>query len=134
VLRITRANVVGRCGGMLVWVALGCLVCGCGPKEEPLSDAKQHYLAANEAIQAGDTDKALEELTKSIEIEPDVWSYYHRAKLYEEKGETKKALADCEAGLAIDSDHAQLKWLEKEIKKPKRERFRGNQRDAPSDK
>ena len=60
---------------------------GCGNATEPLGDATKHYLAALDALDAGDQQTALAELTASIELSPDAWAYYQRAKILAEMDE-----------------------------------------------
>jgi hypothetical protein len=117
-----------------VWqsVIVGCLLtAGCGPAEQELGDATEHYLAAQDALAAGDSATALKELEASIQAQPDVWAYFQRARLLSEMGQDQRALADCRAGLALDPEHEQLKWLEAELRKPAPQRFRGRERASP---
>ena len=104
-------------------VALGISVLGGCSSEPELSDGVQHFLAAQDAIARGDNETALQELNISIELEPDGWSYYQRAKIYREMGKDKEAIADCESGLKLDPDHVELKWLLAELRKPEGRRF-----------
>jgi tetratricopeptide (TPR) repeat protein len=92
----------------------------------------KHFIAAQEALAAGDRAGAMEALTKSIEAKPTGWAYLERAKLYLEQGDDEAAIADCEAGLALDPENIDLKWLLGEAKKPKAERFKGKNAEPPS--
>ena len=105
--------------------------CGCSDGREELPEGTESYLQAQDALAAGDTDTALQHLNRSIELEPDVWAYYARAKIYAERDDAA-AIADCEAGLAIDPEHEELKWLRKELKKPQSSRFQGRRAEPPA--
>jgi len=100
--------------------------------EKKLAPETETYVTAEHAIAAGDTDAAIEILTKSIDTKPTVYALLDRAKLYKEMGEIDKAIADCEAGLQIKSDHADLKWFLAECKKPEPKRFKGRFAKPPS--
>lgn len=120
--RSTWLSVLFVCGAMLV---------GCGPQEQELGSATDHFLAAQDALANNDTETALRELTSSIEVQPDPWAYYQRARIYTDKGEDEKAMADCQAGLALDPEHVEMKWLQGELKKPAGSRFQGRNKEPP---
>jgi tetratricopeptide (TPR) repeat protein len=80
----------------------------------------------------GDNETALQELNLSIELEPGAWAYYHRAKIYREMGKDREATADCEAGLKLDPNHGELKWLRGELRKPADRRFQGRYAKPPT--
>jgi lipoprotein NlpI len=104
------------------------VVAGCtAPEEEAINE----YFAAQEAITSGDTETALALLTKSIEEKPTAYALYDRAKLYADAGDAASAIADCEAGLAIEPEHDDLKWLLAECKKPPQQRFKGRNAKPP---
>ena len=96
---------------------------GCGEKPV-LDEAATSFVEAQEAIEAGDTAKALELLDDSIAKRPDVWSYYHRAKIHSDNGDDELAKADVQAGLDLEPEHSDLLYLQKEMKKPQKARFR----------
>jgi Tfp pilus assembly protein PilF len=110
-------------------VAVGCmllLLAGCGGSQ-PDGSQFQHDEAAKlflQAMQIRDTDQArsLDLLTESIEARPSHNAYYHRAWQYALKGEDQKASADIEAGLKLEPESKDLKWLEAELRKPPQER------------
>ena len=56
-------------------------VCGCASGEPDLGDATQHFLAAQDALDKGDTQTAINELNISIQLQPDAWAYYQRARI-----------------------------------------------------
>ncbi len=117
---------------MLALYAVGFLLLfGCSSEPE-LSDGVQHYLAAQEALAQGDNETALQQLNMSIELEPDGWTYFERAKLHRDMGKDKEAVADCQAGLALDPDHVELNWLLKELRKPAERRFQGRRAKPPT--
>ncbi len=107
------------------------LLSGCGSTEPELGDATEHFLAAQAALDRGDNATALQELNKSIELGPDPWAYYQRARLLNDQKQTDKALADCKAGLALDPQHRELKWLAGELQKPADQRFAGKNAKPP---
>jgi tetratricopeptide (TPR) repeat protein len=111
-----------------------CLIslAGCASGEPDLGDAAEHFLAAQDALDDGDTETALSELDISIELEPDVWAYYQRARILTDQKKIDQALADCQSGLAIDPGHVELQWLAAELKKPAGRRFRGKNANPPA--
>ena len=74
----------------------------------------------------------MELLDASIAARPDPWAYLERAKLRAENDDDAAAKADVEAGLELDPEHADLLWLQKELKKSKRSRFKGRSKAPPS--
>lgn len=107
-------------------------VLGCsgrsGPAEKP---AVQHFLAAQEAIAAGDTAAAKESLDASIAASPTSWALFERAKLLAESDDNDAAFADCDAGLELNPDSTDFKWLRSELKKPAKDRFKGRFAEPP---
>lgn len=108
------------------------LAIGCGGKKFELSEAEAALVEARKAVETGDSAKAIEFLDKSIAANPDTWSYYERAKLYAETGDDDAAKADIEAGLELEPEHSELLWLQKQLKKSKKSRFKGSQGQPPS--
>ncbi len=115
---------------LTAFVSVLLLLSGCG-KKPVLDEAATLFVQANEAIEAGETDKAIELLSQSLEERPDPWTYYERGRLYAEVGEDESASADIEAGLALDEEHSDLLWLQKQLKKPSRSRFKGKSGQPP---
>jgi tetratricopeptide (TPR) repeat protein len=107
---------------------------GCSSDEVELGDATEHFLAAQEALDKGDQATALNELNLSIELQPDAWAYYQRAQILAEQKQFDAALADCRAGLELDPQHEQLKWLAGELRKPADRRFQGKNANPPGPK
>ena len=89
------------------------------------------YVEAQQAISAGNKEQALEKLTASIDAKPNVWAFYGRAKLRAETGDLPGASADCTAGLKLNPEHSDLLWLQGELKKPERLRFKGINEASP---
>lgn len=120
--------------GMTV-IIVACLfalfVAGCGSKKFELTEGQAAFAEAKKAIQYGDTATAITWLDKAIEAEPDTWPYYERAKLHAENGDDELAKADIVAGLEIDSEHSDLLWLQKQMKKSKASRFKGKSGQPP---
>ncbi|MCA9166973.1 MAG: hypothetical protein KDB23_04875 [Planctomycetales bacterium] len=114
---------------LLCIVATCCL--GCEPEQQDLGAGTDHFLAAQDAIAAGDKELAIKELDASIAAQPDAWAYFQRGRLLAEKGDDDKALADCVAGQQLDPEHTGLKWLRAELKKPLDGRFKGRNAEPP---
>ncbi len=107
----------------IVLVLLSLAVAGCGGNKAKDGSAFQHDKAQTlfiEAIRARPTDqaKALDLLTQSIDTKPTYNAYFHRAWLYALKNDDPKANEDIKAGLALEPESTDLKWLEGEMKKP----------------
>jgi hypothetical protein len=116
-----------RCFASVFAIAL----LGCGENKPTLDDSGDYFVQAQTALDAGDTAKAVELLSLSIESKPYPFAYFQRARIYVDQGKDAEALADSEAGLALDSDNADLKWLRDELKKPKANRFKGKFKNPP---
>lgn len=111
------------------------VVSGCGQRNSPEQQpATQHFLAAQEALAKGDKAAALQSFTASIDAKPTGWAYMERAKLYLDQGNADAAIADCEAGLAVEPENDDLEWLLGEAKKPAESRFKGKYAQPPSAK
>ena len=109
------------------------MACGCGSSEEAnFGSAREAYLEAMQAAQQGDTAKAIEGLTASLAAVPAAATYMERAKLYLAEGRQDEALQDCQAALELDPENEDVKWLLGEVKKPEKERFKGDQQAPPS--
>ena len=104
---------------------------GCESKSEP-ERAGDLFVQAMEASVDGNLDQAIDLFSQSLEVKPQPYAYLERAKLYLKKDQADLAIADCEAGLALDSEHRDLKWLLGECKKPKDQRFQGKNAKPPS--
>jgi hypothetical protein len=115
------------CLAQVVIVALT----GCGESKPTLDESSDYFVEAQTAIAAGDTAKALELLGLSIETKPYSFAYFQRARIYVDQGKDAEALADAEAGLAIEPENLDLKWLRDELKKPKPKRFQGKFKNPP---
>ena len=118
--------------GLILVALVGCGAGGGG--EQPLGTATEHFLAAQDAIAKGDDATALKELDASISLQADSWALFERAQLHVKMKQVDKALVDCAAGLSLDKDHVQLKWLQEELKKPAEGRFQGKNAKPPVDK
>ncbi len=105
------------------------LLAGCASEEE---SAREKFTSAYSAIAAGDTEAAMELLGESIETSPTSYAYYQRARLLTDADKVDEALADCEAGLQLEPEHADLKWLQDELQKPADKRFKGRNANPPS--
>ena len=118
---------------LLILLPMATIV-GCTPEQPELDDADEHFLAAKDAIANGDQTLAIAELTTSIELREDAWAYFERAQVYASQGDDDKANADIQHGLAIDPNSTRLKWLKRELTRPKSERFTKEPRAADSSK
>lgn len=107
-------------------------ISGCGDDKPELSDSRNYLVEAREAMNAGDNAKAMEMLKSSIEAQPNTWAYIELAKLQVEAGEDEAAMQNIEAGLALDPDSADMKWLKGELEKPEGKRFQGRFKNPPS--
>ncbi|HEX2473756.1 MAG TPA: tetratricopeptide repeat protein [Lacipirellulaceae bacterium] len=104
---------------------------GCGGSTST-SAAYDHFVAAADAINAGDKEKALSELTATIDSSPSAWAYFERARIYLEKGQEQDAISDCQQGLVLDPKDRKLLWLSAELKKPAAQRFKGRFAKPPA--
>ncbi len=103
---------------------------GCG-SEPVLDPAATKFVEAKTAIENGDSEAAISLLTESIDLRPDPWAYYERGRLYAEAGEDDAAKEDIAAGLEMDPEHSDLLWLQKQVKKSKKNRFKGRAGTPP---
>lgn len=124
--RIVSAALVESLLTATIFVSLGC-----SDGKPVLDESSDYFVQAQAAIAEGDKAKGLELLSKSIESKPYVFAYFQRARIYVEQGKDAEALADCEAGLKLDPENADLKWLRDELKKPKEKRFQGKFKNPP---
>ena len=108
------------------------LLAGCGGKKFALDEADAALVEARKAIADGDSAKAIELLDVSIAAKPDTWSYFERAKLLADSGDDEAAKLDITAGLEIEPEHTELLWLQKQLKKPKKSRYKGASGKPPS--
>ena len=114
----------------LVVASMTCL--GCGDGQPPVSNANQLFIDAQAQLTSGNREEALKLLTASIEAEPSTWSLVERAKLQEQLGNDQAALDDCTAALALEPGDPDIEWLQRELKKPKAQRFKGSFSKPPS--
>lgn len=105
-----------------VLAGLVVLVVGCSPPA--MKESTQLHAEATAALASGDKELAVAKLTESIDSEPTTGCLFDRAKLYESMDQDDKALADCNQGLVLQPDHKDLKWLKKQLEKPKAKRFK----------
>lgn len=117
--------------GAWLSLAAGFGAAGCKQGNE-ISEAGVYLNDALAAIDAGDTQRAIELLSKSIALEPEPFAYLQRAKLYLEADDTASAEADIAKGLELEPEHPDLLWLQEQAKKPAATRFRGADAEPPS--
>ncbi len=99
-------------------VGLSLLQVGCGgDKEFKHDDVAKIFIAALQA-RPNDKDKCVELMTEVIEKRPMDAAYFHRAWIYAEQGKIEEAKADVAAGLKLQPESTDLKWLEGELNKP----------------
>ena len=126
---MTKSDISKRFTSILVsMVILG----GCGDSKREMPQSLNLQLEAKKAMAAGDTAKALEALTGSIESKPTVWALLERAKLHLAQGDEDAAKADCLKALEVEPENRDIKWLREEIKKPESKRFKGRNKLPPS--
>ena len=94
-----------------------------GCEKPEVDSAGVHYLAALDALDAGNSELALTELDVSIELEPDAWAYFERARIHAKNESDDLAKRDIQAGLKLDPNNENLKWLKTELRKSKEKRF-----------
>ena len=116
---------------LLLGVFMSAFAFGCG-SESPLDDAATLFVEAQQAVTDGDSEKAMELLSASISERPDPWAYFERAKLHAVGGNDEAANADIAAGLELVPEHSELLWLQKEMMKKPRSRFKGRSSQPPS--
>ncbi|MFC2066753.1 tetratricopeptide repeat protein [Chloroflexota bacterium] len=84
---------------VLLLLVIGILV-GCGPAR---GTAEWHFHQGNNFNEQGHYDEAIEEYTKSIELDPKLaLAYVNRAKAYNEKGQYDLAIVDCNKAIELD--------------------------------
>jgi Tfp pilus assembly protein PilF len=110
----------------LALVVVAIAIVGCGAPQ-PDGSGFQHDQAAKlflEAMKVRGTDqaKALALLDESIDTRPSYNAYFHRAWIFALQGDDNKAGEDLKAGLDLEPENRDLKWLEGELKKPAGER------------
>lgn len=104
---------------------------GCKRGNE-ISEAGVYLNDALAAIESGDSARAIELLSKSIELEPEPFAYLQRARLYLKVDDTVSAEADIAKGLEIEPEHPDLLWLKEQAEKPAAARFKGADAEPPS--
>lgn len=109
----------------LLLVVLCCIV-GCG-QENTKPESAVLIVQAKKALADGDKESALEALAASIEADPSAWAYAMRARLYAESGKDDLAKTDVQAGLVIDKENAELKWIQQQLKRPVEKRFQDDE-------
>jgi hypothetical protein len=118
---------------VLLFSAVAILASGCGGSASN-SRSYNHLVAASEAINAGDKEKAFTELSASIDTSPSCWAYFERARINLDKGQEDAAVTDCQKGLELDPTSRELLWLSAELKKPAPQRFKGKLAQPPGRK
>jgi tetratricopeptide (TPR) repeat protein len=112
--------------GVKALLLVAILSVGCSSSDGPnLDDADRHFIAAEKAMAAGDKEQAIKELDASIAVRPTSWAYFKRGQLHAAVGNDQQAQADVQKGLELNPEDKDLKWLEKELKKPATRRFKG---------
>ena len=106
---------------------LSLIAAGCGGGSAKDGSAFQHDKAAKlfldaMKVRATDQDQALELLNQSIDARPAYNTHFHRAWIYALRGEDAKAIEDINAGLSLEPESKDLKWLDGEMKKPAKQR------------
>lgn len=116
---------------LVIGAVLSCILIGCQSKTK-MERAGDVFIQATQAAAEGRTDEAIELFGKSLDIEPKPYTYLERARLYVKKENIEAAIADCQAGLQLDANHRDLKWLLGECQKPPQQRFQGKNAVSPS--
>jgi tetratricopeptide (TPR) repeat protein len=77
---------------------------GCLPSFDP--QAEEHFYQGIEYIRQKNTDAAIKEFTKAIEIDPSYsYAYYNRALEYYRIGELESSLADYNRAMELEPDN-----------------------------
>ena len=106
---------------------------GCGGSSEPeISDSGMSLVEARQAIDEGDTTKALAALDASIKSEPNSWAYLERGIINARQGADETVLSDCAEVLKLEPANKDVPWLKGELKKPVKGRFKGRFAIRPS--
>jgi tetratricopeptide (TPR) repeat protein len=86
-------------------VLLGLSFVGCGLSFD--SQAFEHFERGLDYRVQGQSDLAIEEFTKAIEIDPQLdLAYYNRGLVYYFKGDLERSLADLSKAIEIDDSNA----------------------------
>jgi tetratricopeptide (TPR) repeat protein len=104
---------------------------GCGSGEFKLDPEANYFVQAQAALEQGTIDEALDLLSKSIEVKPQAYAHYQRARIYVDREEDSLAIDDCKRGLELEPENRDLQWLLGELQKPKNSRFKGKFKDPP---
>jgi hypothetical protein len=99
---------------------------GCGGSQ-PDGSGFQHDKPARfflDAMKIRSTDPtgAIGLLNRSIDERPSHSAYFHRGWLYALQQKDDEAKSDVKSGLALEPESRDLKWLEKELGKPSKQR------------
>ena len=80
-----------------VLVAALLSVGGCGGSATSTEKSYDHFVAAAKALETGDKETAITELSATIDKSPNDWAYFERARLLAEQGKDQEAAADVQA-------------------------------------
>ncbi len=119
------------CIVVAVLVAQSLLVAGCN-HDRAASESGNYFMEAQKAIRDGDTERAIELLTKSIESAPSTWAHFQRGTEAARIGNDDLAREDIQAIEAVEPEHNDLPWLRGELEKPVADRFQGRNAQPPS--
>lgn len=126
---------------MNLWIAnLHCSILGmvagllftAGCSGQKLPESIHLHMEGAKAADAGDHAKAVELFSGAIDEDPNPDAYLDRARSLLALGREDEAIRDCDAGLALDAEHQDLKWFRAEANKPESQRFQGVHREPPS--
>jgi tetratricopeptide (TPR) repeat protein len=96
-------------------LVVGFVLCSCSPAQQQAERGKTYS-------QAGDPDRAIQDLTRALELKPDdAEAYYRRAGLYAAKGDWDHAIADLSCAIELKPDNAQAYWRRGEISAGRRD-------------
>lgn len=116
---------------VVVLVALGAIGCQ-DSVATAVKKSDQLLIEAQKAVTAGDKAKALELYDQAIAERPSGYAYLARAQLKLDLDDAAGAQSDVEEGLKLDPEHRDLQWLQGELKKPTKQRFKGPTSAPPS--
>jgi tetratricopeptide (TPR) repeat protein len=92
----------------LLAALLAISLAGCLPSFDP--EAEEHFYQGIEYRRQKNNALAMEEFTRSIELDPDYYyAYYNRARVYYENGELESCLADYNKAIELSPDN--VYWI-----------------------
>ncbi|MBN1852121.1 MAG: hypothetical protein JW829_05325 [Pirellulales bacterium] len=108
----SRLWLVGAIAFSMPWMG------GCGRNKFAQDEASDLFLEAMQ-VKESNQNQAIDLLTKVINSKPSTHAYFQRSWLYASQGKESEARSDVSAGLQLNPNSTDLKWLANQLKKPK---------------